>query len=163
MTEEEYKKLEVAPAQPDPRNLPIYVVVLERRIGGQYIQYPVFDVIKVIPCDLSQYEAVYERILAPLYNNSGYVRQMQHYLIGREPDNPFRDRAKLEQKAQAGAGSGANKETVEAYLKGYQQGAEEVATFRTVFGEEKEEAQEEKPVTPKTYQGKGDMLDPSTW
>lgn len=66
---------------------PIYYVVFETM--PQSNGYPVYKILKVFACDLSDIDEIWRRDVDPLqFTGRGYL---QAYSFYREPANPFRE------------------------------------------------------------------------
>lgn len=71
--------------------MPIYYVIMEMKmIPGVWVS--VWDIIKVIECDLEDASTMYNKEVAPLLMSSRQIQAMYFY---REPANPLQDKAKI--------------------------------------------------------------------
>jgi hypothetical protein len=77
-------------------SLPIYFVIYETK-RMPMLNIPVYDIVKVIACDLDDIEEVYKKEVVPvLYTSNSQLQVMYFY---REPDNPFRNSQEKEGKS----------------------------------------------------------------
>jgi hypothetical protein len=73
--------------------MPIYYVIMEmKRIPGVYIS--VWDILKVISCDLEDASGIYDKEVGPLQYGTG--RQIQTMCFYREPANPLQEKVQVE-------------------------------------------------------------------
>lgn len=77
-----------------PEQQPIYLVVFE----GDHSSYHwtggimIWNIIKSIPCDFRDYQAIWDREVAPLYNQQN-ARQIQTMFVHREIPSPITEKA----------------------------------------------------------------------
>jgi hypothetical protein len=69
--------------------IPIYYTVVKQFYNPQMLS--VWEIIKVIECDLSDVHDMYYKEIAPLLGDGSSYQQFMFY---REPENPFRDFSK---------------------------------------------------------------------
>jgi len=65
-------------------NTPVYVMVAERMEGIR--PEPVFQILRVIPCELSQAMQVHRDLIMPLYRDHP---RLTFWLVYRDPANPI--------------------------------------------------------------------------
>ncbi len=68
--------------------MPIYYVIMEQKmLPGAYVS--IWDILKVIECDLEDAPDLWNKEVEPLYQNARRIQVMYFY---REPANPIKEK-----------------------------------------------------------------------